>query len=146
MFTSLREGGRGGGGEGERGGGGEGGRESIETSFYVQLHVCTHTIPEQKMNKQNMSSRRVQGKWVCRCIEAPRIAGVWVCHDIRVDPPVGGTVHSTTLQLREEWEGEREGGREGGGRENERKNWRLHVHCTCTCTVHVHCSVHVLYM
>ena len=88
----------------------------------------------------------VQGKWVCRCVEAPRTAGVWVCRDIRVDLPVGGTVHSTTLPTEGGKEGEREGGREGGREEGRMRGrtgdymYTVHVHVLymqCTCIVHV---------
>ena len=88
---------------------------------------------------------------------------MWVCHDIRVDPPVGGTVHSTTLPTEGEKEGEREGGREGGREEGRMRGrtgdymYTVHVHvlymqCTCsvhvghTCTNCIHVRVYVQYM
>ena len=138
LFTSLREGGREGGREGER----EGERERGEHRDFI-LCTCTYTIPPPPPPKNPTNektrphiSKGFRARWVCRCVEAPRTAGVWVCHDIRVDLPVGRTVHSTTLQLRE-------GGRMRGRTAD--YMYTVHVHvvymyelytCTCICTVH----------
>ena len=120
--------------------------------MYNYMYVHTQSQNKKLTNKTCPHiSVEFRARWACRCVEAPRTAGVWVCHDIRVDLPVGGTVHSTTLQLREGGrERGREGGREEGGRMRGRTGdymYTVHVHvvymyklytstCTCICRVH----------